>query len=50
MVKGKENMISTNAAGAQFSTLLFMMSQEGVGYTKEQNSQFQKAAVSSCSS
>lgn len=50
MVKGKENtMISTYAAHAQLSTLLFMMSQEGVGYAKEQNSQFQKKAVSSCS-
>lgn len=50
MVKGKENMmISTYAAHAQFSTLHFMMSQEGVGYAKEQNSQFWKKAVSSCS-
>lgn len=48
--EGKGNMmISTCDAHAKFSTLLFMMSQEGVVYVKEQNSQFQKRVVSSCS-
>lgn len=50
MVKGMENMmISTYAACARFSALVFMVSQEGVGHAKEQNSQFQRKAVSSCS-
>lgn len=47
MVKGKENtMISAYAACAQLSMVIFMMSQEGVGYAEEENTQVQKTISS----